>query len=90
MLMQQTEAIGGRRYYDYVGVRAMAEGVVAIFEDAIKTLLTHRPTLSYTLEDINTFIDTLHDISCLTCVPPCRVCVWGEGGGGVHCAGSPP
>lgn len=45
------------------------EGVLAFFESHLKAANPHKPTLSYGMTEVSSFIDGLHDLSALVLDP---------------------
>lgn len=65
LLMQTTAAKASRTWSDYQTTPALLEGVVAIFEQALKKLNPGAVKLTYTVADLQTYVDSLYDCSVL-------------------------
>jgi hypothetical protein len=81
ILVQQLASPTTRTYYDFETKSKALEGILKIYEETLKSMFPHRPTITYDISDINSFLDTLFDISALVCVymysgPPFYVGAW--------------
>ncbi|XP_072022482.1 enhancer of rudimentary homolog isoform X1 [Amphiura filiformis] len=54
-----------RTYSDYETVVACMDGVCKIFEEHLKRLHPHSPSITYDISQLFQFIDNLEDLSCL-------------------------
>jgi hypothetical protein len=65
LLIQQTENPSTRTYYDFENRNGLIEGVLKLHEEALKTIFSHKPTITYDVADVYAFVDGFQDISCL-------------------------
>jgi len=67
LLLQVNTSLLTRRYYDYRSVSAAIDGLCVLFEAELRAQTKPRAgaPLSYGVEDLFAFIDTLGDISML-------------------------
>ncbi|KAI9149668.1 hypothetical protein H9P43_009843 [Blastocladiella emersonii ATCC 22665] len=65
VLMQRTNKLSSRMFYDYESVYAAMEGIIALFEEKLKNERAKVETLKYTENDVEAFIDDLADVVCL-------------------------
>merc|ERR1719240_2616002 len=65
LLMQSAPAVATRTWSDYPTMPALLEGVVAIFERELRKLNPGSAKLTYTVADLQTYVDSLYDCSVL-------------------------
>lgn len=65
ILLQYTRGYNTRTYLDFAGVNAAMDGVVKLFEHKLKEERPNSPEISYDMNDLNRFIDSLYDICAL-------------------------
>jgi len=69
VLLQQTASPHSRTYYDFESKHKALEGIVRFFEESLKAAHPTKPTLTYDVSQVYTFLDGLGDISCLILDP---------------------
>ena len=57
-----------RTYADYNTLQAATEGIVSMYEAHLKATNKQAAQITYDVTDLHRFLDSLGDISCLTCV----------------------
>ena len=65
ILLVQAGAVGSRTFSDYETVSAAMDGVCAMFEKRLKSLNPSMRQITYDINDLFTFIDSLPDLSAL-------------------------
>jgi hypothetical protein len=65
ILLQHTGSFETRSYLDFQSVNAAMDGVVKLYEHKLKQLNPSVPDITYDLSDLNSYLDSLYDISAL-------------------------
>ena len=65
ILLVQTGAVSTRTFSDYETVPAAMDGVCGMFEKRLKALNPSMRQITYDINDLFTFIDSLPDLSAL-------------------------
>ena len=63
--MQAGPSARTRTYYDFESKTGAFDGVVRLFEEHLKTLNPTAKNITYDVQDLLNFLDTLGDMSCL-------------------------
>mmetsp|Transcript_127740 Transcript_127740/g.190364 ORF Transcript_127740/g.190364 Transcript_127740/m.190364 type:complete len:103 (+) Transcript_127740:27-335(+) len=65
VLVQESRAKSSRSFYDYETVAAACEGIRKKYEAQLAQLNPRVKHISYSIAELNTYLDSLGDISCL-------------------------
>merc|ERR1712198_587548 len=65
LLVQPNTRPETRTYSDYESLNECLEGICKIFEEHLKRLHPHDPSITYDISQLFEFIDQLTDLSCL-------------------------
>ncbi|BFZ12405.1 hypothetical protein BsWGS_15444 [Bradybaena similaris] len=65
LLVQPNQRPETRTYSDYESLNECLEGICKIFEEHLKRLHPHDPSITYDISQLFEFIDQLTDLSCL-------------------------
>lgn len=65
LLIQPTRANETRTYTDYETVQECLEGICKIYEEHLRQMHPHNPSITYDISELFKFVDTLFDLSCL-------------------------
>jgi hypothetical protein len=87
VLVQPTPSKASRTFSDYESVVKALDGVCAMFEKRLKELNPQMRQITYDINDLYRYLDTLHDLSALVFAPGAWVffpLAWGGGGGGIR------
>ena len=94
VLVQPTPSKASRTFSDYESVVQALDGVCGMFEKRLKELNPQMRQITYDINDLYRYLDTLHDLSALVFAP--GACLpasgWPRWGGGVsaHSSGGAP
>lgn len=69
VLVQPTNSKASRTFSDYESVSQAMDGVCAMFEKRLKELNPQMRQITYDINDLYRYIDTLHDLSALVFAP---------------------
>ncbi|ETV73582.1 hypothetical protein H257_11702 [Aphanomyces astaci] len=65
ILVQYTEDPNSRTYLDFESVNSAMDGVVKMYEAKLKQLNPNRRNITYDIQDLYNYIDSLADLSTL-------------------------
>eukprot|EP00949_MAST-11_sp_MAST-11-sp1_P002869 g2869.t1 len=65
LLIQLSTARESRDFQDFNSVEDAINGIVNIYEENVKALNPNLPRITYTIEDLYSFIDDLAEVACL-------------------------
>jgi hypothetical protein len=65
ILLIQEQGKITRKYYDYEGVNLAMNGICRLLEKKLKEDYPNRENITYGIKDLNNYIDSLSDLSCL-------------------------
>lgn len=65
ILIQHTGSFDTRSYLDFQSVNSAMDGVVKLYEHKLKQLNPTVPNITYDISDLNSYLDSLFDISAL-------------------------
>lgn len=69
ILVQPTPSKASRTFSDYESVVKALDGVCAMFEKRLKELNPQMRQITYDINDLYRYLDTLHDLSALVFAP---------------------
>merc|ERR1712137_568994 len=65
VLIQETRSKSSRVFYDYETVTQACEGIKKKYEAQLSQLNPRARNITYSISELNTYLDSLGDISCL-------------------------
>mmetsp|Transcript_16525 Transcript_16525/g.33380 ORF Transcript_16525/g.33380 Transcript_16525/m.33380 type:complete len:105 (-) Transcript_16525:19-333(-) len=65
VLIQYNLQSSSRTYLDYEGLPRALDAVCGLYEKELKTLNPQIRNITYDISDLYTYLDQLHDLSCL-------------------------
>ncbi|CAI8043311.1 Enhancer of rudimentary homolog [Geodia barretti] len=69
LLIQPARGHESRTYTDYETVQECLEGICKIYEEHLRQLNPHSPSITYDISQLFKFVDDLFDLSCLVHQP---------------------
>ena len=69
LLQQPTAAAGSRTWSDYPSTVAAVEAFVTSYEAALRKLNPAAKQLTYSVADLHTYVDSMHDLSLMVADP---------------------
>ncbi|XP_064403440.1 enhancer of rudimentary homolog [Halichondria panicea] len=65
LLLQPTSGHESRTFTDYETVQECLEGICKIYEEHLRQVHPHSPSITYDISELFKFVDNLFDLSCL-------------------------
>ena len=69
ILLQFNASLSSRTFFDHESLSAALDRICALYEKELKTLNPNMANITYDIADLYTYLDALHNVSLLLCVP---------------------
>ena len=69
MLMQKKPAASSKTWADYTNINAAVDGFINSFESEFRSMNPGMKTLTYSVADLQKYVDSMHDVSMLVSDP---------------------